>query len=1176
MSGPGSQRLGVGTSFPLQNGYAPDRDPRRRAPPSGNQYSQQGSREDANGEYASSSRQGNYGRPRPGPYENAPRPLDLNSGGSGGPGRRGAYSNEGGGIPEPPMTPRGYGGGARGYPQQPQSDGRSGERERYGQYGGSGGTRDRERDREREREEPPLNPPSSRRRGEQPLRPRVNGAMGGSERLADVLEVIQNDWDFMASEDCIPVQIALQLNDPSSLGKANRLREFRSTKKNLELALQAIVNEHHQGFNSSIGTYHSIMRHIGTSQAKVRELKQKVQTAKKDLTSEKPEVKNLALESQVYESMLQTLSQIEQLRDIPEKLDLRISEKRFLTAVDILAEALKNVNKPDIKEIGALQDLRRGLENQETSLADILVEELHSHLYLKSPYTDTRWKSYSSMKENKTSDHLLGADLLAQTTNAKRAFDTFMDTEDLTKEMVEDASKNIEAESLHYIRLLIESLHKLGRLPAALDQISQRLPVELNKVVEKTNLEVDGRHPTSFRGLSKPLKDGKTIDSVLSEKDARVEILNDLLYTLFSKFEAILEGHRVVHDVVKAISKRDWSKDSSTNLSSAFMELWKLVQSETRSLLHDYITTNESRAAQNAPKAAQNSVNTILITNSTNQKKRRVFKFAGPEGDTSTKSNQDDLEAILKANVPGLVQDSAIPAIREEETQVSDGSATGRKLLVESTVFNMGHLLSPSLTFLQRVKDIVPAGLGVGQSTFTSFLDDFLVNVFLPQLEDTLRELAGQTTGELDAFQPDPQWKNVAQRPVMKGTAGFLSLITAICRMLDNLPHDHSFSQLIVDLLTEYYEKCHAYFRNLVQREKTPDSVGVLKKSAAWVQPGELESTMRQMWEDPSSFNDFLYKETLVFFKLKGDTGVGYVDIISDRKTIYYLCVLYNSMNWFSRKLNKLRHGAPIEDSKDERVKTRRWTHVNTQLARDAAAPVYLPLTRELADVFDGVVNTYTELANTILFTLRAEARAHAAHYVDQALKETSWVLENEASEPDSQILTLNTDLVWFDQDITGLLRGEEQKFVKAGLGVYLDHLLIKGCGLCKSMNRLGVEKLLLDILVLQQNLRNLIEEDEGAIIEGARDSKEITGEKKVVTLKRSEDFWRLYLLGPDELISRAKDGTLEYTYDELKDLVTLWYSESFRPGNRRESSLAARRSLNDHLIQLSELMWDK
>lgn len=46
----------------------------------------------------------------------------------------------------------------------------------------------------------------------------------------------------MSQDNCVPVQIALQLSDNSSLGRASRLREFKETRRSLELALQAIVN----------------------------------------------------------------------------------------------------------------------------------------------------------------------------------------------------------------------------------------------------------------------------------------------------------------------------------------------------------------------------------------------------------------------------------------------------------------------------------------------------------------------------------------------------------------------------------------------------------------------------------------------------------------------------------------------------------------------------------------------------------------------------------------------------------------------------------------------------------------------------------------------------------------------------------------------------------------------
>ena len=43
----------------------------------------------------------------------------------------------------------------------------------------------------------------------------------------------------------------------------------------------------------------------------------------------------------------------------------------------------------------SLSDLRIYLSNQEHSLTDILIEELHNHLYLKSPYCEDRWKPYA-------------------------------------------------------------------------------------------------------------------------------------------------------------------------------------------------------------------------------------------------------------------------------------------------------------------------------------------------------------------------------------------------------------------------------------------------------------------------------------------------------------------------------------------------------------------------------------------------------------------------------------------------------------------------------------------------------------------------------------------------------------------------------------------------------------
>lgn len=56
----------------------------------------------------------------------------------------------------------------------------------------------------------------------------------------------------------------------------------------------------------------------------------------------------------------------EKLQLLPEQLDAKISDKHFLSAVDILQDGLRMITKSDLESIGALTDLRIYFSNQET------------------------------------------------------------------------------------------------------------------------------------------------------------------------------------------------------------------------------------------------------------------------------------------------------------------------------------------------------------------------------------------------------------------------------------------------------------------------------------------------------------------------------------------------------------------------------------------------------------------------------------------------------------------------------------------------------------------------------------------------------------------------------------------------------------------------------------------
>lgn len=143
--------------------------------------------------------------------------------------------------------------------------------------------------------------------------------------------------------------------------------------------------------------------------------------------------------------------------------------------------------------------------------------------------------------------------------------------------MVDDSSRNPETDSFEYIHMILEALNKMGRLDIAVDRMEQRLPIELFAVVERTNQEVDLRHPPHLRAAEKHDPGKPPMD--LGRNGDEEGVLNDLLYTLYSKFEAIAEGHRAVHEVVAGIVAREGLRNSDS-LLGGFKELWKLYQSE--------------------------------------------------------------------------------------------------------------------------------------------------------------------------------------------------------------------------------------------------------------------------------------------------------------------------------------------------------------------------------------------------------------------------------------------------------------------------------------------------------------------------------------------------------------------------------------------------------------------
>lgn len=173
------------------------------------------------------------------------------------------------------------------------------------------------------------------------------------------------------------------------------------------------------------------------------------------------------------------------------------------------------------------------------------------------------------------------------------------------------------------------------------------------------------------------------------------------------------------------------------------------------------------------------------------------------------------------------------------------------------------------------------------------------------------------------------------------------------------------------------------------------------------------------------------------------------------------------------------------------------------------------------------------------------------------------YLLDQEVNEPDPQILSLNSELVAFEEIIVKFLREKETAFIRTGLGMLINCYLVSNASRASPMNDKGCGRMQLNILVLQQNLKN-VEED--------------------VDLARAANYFSLYEQGADAIVEKAKEDKAgqrgnssqdpdHFSYDELKTLVELCYSEALA-NPERGINAAARRQMADKLLGLNEHMW--
>ncbi|CCO35022.1 putative exocyst complex component sec8 [Rhizoctonia solani AG-1 IB] len=463
------------------------------------------------------------------------------------------------------------------------------------------------------------------------------------------------------------------------------------------------------------------------------------------------------------------------------------------------------------------------------------------------------------------------------------------------------------------------------------------------------------------------------------------------------------------------------------------------------------------------------------------------------------------------------------------------------------------------------------------------FLDDFVIRVYLPQLEEKVSNLFHQAVGGLDAFQEDTHSERISEQPLVKASMQLMALINSLCIMLQATPlHRENYARLILGVIIQFYQRCYERFLDLVSRSAFSGEISSI--AAKWAQRPEVAACLGELYSTPlheiPQRRTLCKQETRVELTFLANAVVEKDDLLPHVRDLTALGSLYRSLTWFITQLlgMKLILNDASATTNDARASPKPppsprspaqvpsspfSPRIPLEVIQSSNIPsdsLRLPLSRAMAQRFDAIMKTYDQLAELTLSTIRIDVRCRVMHYLHTGIQSENYRIDQECREPDPFVQDLNTSLIACDDAINGVLPEVERRFIFDGIGGLVEHLLVSNSRLIRFANDFGIQKMLRNLSALRQNL------------------KTITGLPEDSELSQAQAYYNLFSLGPTPMLERIRNDQV-FGFEEYKSMLNLQCGvDQALADNVRLSGApqqASDREYNDYLIELHALAID-
>ncbi|XP_021548672.1 exocyst complex component 4 isoform X1 [Neomonachus schauinslandi] len=895
--------------------------------------------------------------------------------------------------------------------------------------------------------------------------------------------------------------------------------------------LDELIVQHYTELTTAIRTYQSITERITNSRNKIKQVKENLLSCKMLLHCKRDELRKLWIEGIEHKHVLNLLDEIENIKQVPQKLEQCMASKHYLNATDMLVSAVESLEGP-LLQVEGLSDLRLELHSKKMNLHLVLIDELHRHLYIKS----TSRVVQLNKEKGRVSSLIKDASPvpLIDVTNLPTPR-KFLDTSQFStpgsssvreinlQDIKEDLESDPEENSTLFMGILIKGLAKLKKIPETVKAIKERLEQELQQIVKRSTTQV------ADSGYQRG-------ENLTVENQPR--LLLELLELLFDKFNAVATAHSVVLGYLQDTVVAPLTQQEDIKLYD-MADVWVKIQDVLQMLLTEYLDMKNTRTASE-PSAQLSYASTgrdfaaFFAKKKPQRPKNSLFKF-------ESSSHAISMSAYLREQRRELYSRSGELQGGPDDNLIEGG---GTKFVCKPGARNITVIFHPLLRFIQEIEHAL--GLGPAkQCPLRDFLTVYIKNIFLNQvLAEINKEIEGvtKTSDPLKILANADTMKVMGvQRPLLQSTI----IVEKTVQDLMNLMHDLSaysdqFLNMVCVKLQEYKDTCAAACRGIVQSEeklvisaswaKDDDISRLLKSLPNWINMAQPKQLRPKREEEEDFIRAAFGKESEVLIGNLGDKLIPPQDILRDVSDLKALANMHESLEWLAGRTKS----AFSNLSTSQMLSPAQESHVTMDLP---------PVSEQIMQTLSELAKSFQDMADRCLLVLHLEVRVHCFHYLIPLAKEGNYaiVANVESMDYDPLVVKLNKDISAIEEAMSASLQPHKFQYIFEGLGHLISCILINGAQYFRRISESGIKKMCRNIFVLQQNLTNITMSREA-------------------DLDFARQYYEMLYNTADELLNLVVDQGVKYTELEYIHALTLLHRSQTGVGDQTTQNMRLQR----------------